>query len=71
MLITMAHVKVGDILDSRLVVVVNVLDAGEMGRRKDLSDFYKGQIVMARRLGWSTKAARLVGPSRAAVVSTF
>ncbi|ROL42707.1 hypothetical protein DPX16_14114 [Anabarilius grahami] len=30
-----------------------MLDAVEMGRNKDLSDFDKGQIVMARRLGQS------------------
>lgn len=43
-----------------------------MGKRKDLSDFDKGQIVMARRLGLSiSKTAELVGCSRFAVVSTF
>ncbi|KAM4738727.1 uncharacterized protein FYW61_003426 isoform 1-T3 [Anableps anableps] len=43
-----------------------------MGKGKDLSDFEKGQIVMARRLGQSiSKTASIVGCSRAAVVSTF
>lgn len=43
-----------------------------MGKRKDLSDFDKGQIVMARRLGQSiSKTAALVGCSRSAVVSTY
>lgn len=43
-----------------------------MGKRKDLSDFHKGQIVMARRLGQSiSETAGLVGCSRSAVVSTF
>ncbi|KAF4088070.1 hypothetical protein AMELA_G00078690 [Ameiurus melas] len=43
-----------------------------MGKRKDLSDFDKGQIVMARRLGQSiSKTAALVGCSRYAVVSTY
>ena len=38
-----------------------MLDAGEIGRSKDLSDFDKGQIVMARRLGQSiSETARLV-----------
>ena len=49
-----------------------MLDAGEMGRSKDLSDFDKSQIVMARRLGQSiSEMARLVGCSRSAVVSTY
>ena len=40
-----------------------------MGKRKDVSDFDKGQIVMARRLGQSiSKTAALVGCSRSAVV---
>lgn len=44
---------------------------GEMGKRKDLSDFDRGQIVMARRLGQSiSETAQLVGCSRSAVVST-
>ncbi|KAJ8254683.1 hypothetical protein GJAV_G00196010 [Gymnothorax javanicus] len=43
-----------------------------MGRTKDLSDFDKGQIVIARRLGRSlTATASLVGCSRSAVVNTF
>ncbi|ROJ94863.1 hypothetical protein DPX16_8067 [Anabarilius grahami] len=41
-----------------------------MGKRKDLSEFDKGQIVMARRLGQNiSKTAALVGCSRSAVVS--
>lgn len=40
-----------------------------MGKRKDLSEFDKGQIVMARRLGQRiSKTAALVGCSRSAVV---
>ena len=43
-----------------------------MGKAADLSDFNKGQIVMARRLGTSiSETARLVGCSRAVVVSTY
>ena len=43
-----------------------------MGKHKDLSEFDKGQIVMARRLGQSiSKTAVLVGCSRAAVVSIY
>ncbi|ROL51966.1 hypothetical protein DPX16_19485 [Anabarilius grahami] len=43
-----------------------------MGKRKDLSKFDKGQIVMARRLGQSiSKTAALVGCSRSAVVSIY
>ncbi|KAK3557035.1 hypothetical protein QTP70_024248 [Hemibagrus guttatus] len=42
-----------------------------MGKRKDLSEFDKGQIVMARPLDQSiSKTAALVGCSRSAVVST-
>ncbi|GBL99621.1 hypothetical protein AVEN_68875-1 [Araneus ventricosus] len=41
-----------------------------MGKAVDLSEFDRGQIVMARRLGTSiTETARLVGCSRSAVVS--
>lgn len=40
-----------------------------MGKRKALSDFDKGQIVMARQLGQSnSKTAALVGCSRSAVI---
>ncbi|KAK3542466.1 hypothetical protein QTP86_025867, partial [Hemibagrus guttatus] len=43
-----------------------------MGKRKDLSEFDKGQIVMARRLDQSiSKTAALVGCSRSAVVSIY
>ncbi|XP_072512438.1 putative high mobility group protein B1-like 1 [Salminus brasiliensis] len=43
-----------------------------MGKAKDLSDFDKGQIVMARRLGQSiSQTAGLVGCSRCAVVKTY
>ncbi|KAK3510120.1 hypothetical protein QTP70_026836, partial [Hemibagrus guttatus] len=42
--------------------------SGKMGKRKDLSEFDKGQIVMARRLDQSiSKTAALVGFSRSAV----
>ncbi|KAK3567338.1 hypothetical protein QTP86_019605, partial [Hemibagrus guttatus] len=42
--------------------------AGKMGKRKDLSEFDKDQIVMARRLDQSIfKTATLVGCSRSAV----
>ncbi|GBM37857.1 hypothetical protein AVEN_193376-1 [Araneus ventricosus] len=41
-----------------------------MGKAADLSEFDRGQNVMARRLGTSiTKTARLVGCSRSAIVS--
>ncbi|ROL52482.1 hypothetical protein DPX16_6166 [Anabarilius grahami] len=43
-----------------------------MGKRKDLSEFDKGRIVMARRLGQSiSKTAALVRCSRSAVVSIY
>ena len=54
------------------VLEVDVLDAGEMGRSKDLSDFDKGQVIMAIQLGQSiSETARLVGCSRSPVVSTY
>ncbi|GBN42356.1 hypothetical protein AVEN_32018-1 [Araneus ventricosus] len=41
-----------------------------MGKAADLSEFDRGQIVMARKLGTSiAETARLVGCSRSAVVS--
>ncbi|GBM97546.1 hypothetical protein AVEN_246225-1 [Araneus ventricosus] len=41
-----------------------------MGKAADLSEFDRGQIVMARRLGTSiNETARLVGCSRSAIVS--
>ncbi|ROL52937.1 hypothetical protein DPX16_8500 [Anabarilius grahami] len=43
-----------------------------MGKRKDLNEFDKDQIVMARRLGQSiSKIPALVGCSRSAVVSIY
>ncbi|GFU71879.1 transposable element Tcb1 transposase [Trichonephila clavipes] len=43
-----------------------------MGKAADLSDFDRGQIVMARRLGTSiSETARLVGFSRSTFVSTY
>ncbi|KAK3516948.1 hypothetical protein QTP70_028239, partial [Hemibagrus guttatus] len=45
---------------------------GKMGKRKDLSEFDKGQIVMARRLDQSiSKTAALVGCSQSVVVSIY
>ncbi|KAK3536469.1 hypothetical protein QTP86_013796, partial [Hemibagrus guttatus] len=46
--------------------------AGKMDKSKDLSEFEKGQIVMARQLDQSiSKTAALVGCSRSAVVSIY
>ncbi|KAK3543232.1 hypothetical protein QTP70_014109 [Hemibagrus guttatus] len=43
-----------------------------MGKRKDLSEFDKGQIVIARQLDQNiSKTAALVGCSRSAVVSIY
>ncbi|GFX20278.1 transposable element Tcb1 transposase [Trichonephila clavipes] len=43
-----------------------------MGKAADLSDFDRGQIAMARRLGTSiSETARVVGCLRSAVVSTY
>ena len=54
------------------VLEVDVLEAGEMGKCKDLSEFDKDQIVTAGQLGQSiSKTAVLVGCSRSAVVSIY
>ncbi|GFW74053.1 uncharacterized protein TNCV_545771 [Trichonephila clavipes] len=43
-----------------------------MGKAVDLSDFDRGQIVMARRLGTSiSETAQLLGCSRSTLVSTY
>ncbi|KAK3538529.1 hypothetical protein QTP86_006693 [Hemibagrus guttatus] len=48
------------------------LTPGKMGKRKDLSQFDEGQIVMARRMDQSiSKTAALVGCSRSAVNSAL
>ncbi|KAK3508309.1 hypothetical protein QTP70_019536 [Hemibagrus guttatus] len=52
------------------VLKVDVLEAGKMGNCKDLSDFNKGQIVIARPLDQNiSKTAALVGCSWSAVRS--
>ncbi|KAK3507069.1 hypothetical protein QTP70_003879 [Hemibagrus guttatus] len=54
------------------VLKADVLETGKMGKSKDLSEFDKGQIVMARPLDQSiSKTAALVGCSRSAVVSIY
>lgn len=35
-------------ISKQSVLGIKVLDAGEMGRNKELSDFDKAQIIMAR-----------------------
>lgn len=55
-----------------LVLTINMLDAGEKGQEKDLSNFDKGQIVVSRRLGESTsETSKLVGCSWSAVVRIY
>ncbi|KAK3543475.1 hypothetical protein QTP70_022071 [Hemibagrus guttatus] len=54
------------------VLNVDVLEAGKMDKRKDLSKFDKGQIVMARPLDQNiSKTAALVGGSRSSVVRIY
>ncbi|KAK3565242.1 hypothetical protein QTP86_001495 [Hemibagrus guttatus] len=70
------HLLVGGIYSAaseHFVLKVDVLEAGKMDKRKDLSEFdKKGQIVMARPLDQSiSKTAALVGCSRSAVVSIY
>ena len=49
-----------------------MLEAGKTRKRKELSEFDKGQTVMARRLGQSiSRTAALVGCSRSAVVRIY
>lgn len=51
---------------------VGMLETEKMDEFNALSDFDRGQIVMARRLGQSiSKTADLVGCPRSAVVSTY
>lgn len=48
-------------MNKQLVLLVDVLDTGEMGRLEDLSNSDKGQIAIARQLGLSiSETARLV-----------
>lgn len=50
------------------VLIVDLLDVGEMGICQDLSDSDKCQIIMARQLDQSiSKKARLMGCSQSAV----
>ena len=69
------HLSKGGIYEAaseQSVLEVDVMDAGEMGRSKDLSDFDKGQIVMARRLGQSiSETERLVECPWSGVVNTY
>ena len=68
----MARYWVGYITSEHVVLKVDVLEAGKMGKHKDLSEFDEGQIVMAGRLGQSIfKTAALVGCSRSTVVSIY
>ena len=49
-----------------------MLEAGKMGKCKDLSRFDNDQIVMARQLGQNiSRTAALVGCSWSAVVSMY
>lgn len=63
-------------VNKQSVLIINVLDAGEISRNKDLSDFDKGQIVMARRrqglwvppgqqFYWAPKAHRCMRAAKA------
>lgn len=55
-----------------LALKVYVLEAGKMGKFKDLSKFAKGRIVMARQLDQSiSKIAALVGCYWSLVVITY
>ncbi|CAH2302582.1 eukaryotic translation initiation factor 1 [Pelobates cultripes] len=48
------------------------MEAVKMEKKKELSDFDKGQIEMARRLGLSvSRTASLVGCSKRTVISNF
>ncbi len=53
-------------------ILSSKIETGKMGKCKDLSEFDKGQIVMAKRLGQIiSKTVALVGCSRSAVVSIY
>ena len=69
------HLLLGGIYKAaseHVILKVDVLEAGKMGKCKDLSKFDKGQIVMARQLGQSiSKTAALVGCFRSVVVNIY
>lgn len=59
-------------ISEQLVLVVNVMDAAEIGRSKDLRDFGKNQSVMAGCLGQSiSERPSLVGCSWSAMIRTY
>ncbi|KAK3521036.1 hypothetical protein QTP86_025032 [Hemibagrus guttatus] len=65
-------IKIPRAASEHFVLKVDVLEAGKMDKCKDLSEFDKGKIVMARPLDQSiSKTAALVGCSWSAVVSTY
>lgn len=41
-----------DAASETFVLIVDMLEAGKMIKHKDLSNFDKGQVVMARQLGY-------------------
>ena len=58
--------------NERSVFEVDVLEAGKEGKRKDLNNFEKGQIVIARQQSKNiSKTAGLVGFCQCAVVSSY
>ncbi|KAK3510793.1 hypothetical protein QTP70_022707 [Hemibagrus guttatus] len=66
--INVTHVMVITDIDDK-IIQRSIEATGKMGKCKDLSEFDKGQIVMARPLDQSiSKTAALVGCSRSAVV---
>ncbi|KAK3507722.1 hypothetical protein QTP70_034827, partial [Hemibagrus guttatus] len=68
----LAFIEPPQAASEHFVLKVDVLKAGKMDKRKDLSEFDKDQIVMARPLNQSiSKTAALVGCSRSAVVSIY
>ncbi len=53
-------------------ILSSEIETGKIGKCKDLSEFDKGQIVMAKRLGQIiSETVALVGCSQSAVVSIY
>ena len=69
------HLLVGGIyqaVSEHVVLKVDVLEEGKIGKPNDFSVFDKGQIVLARQLNQSiNKTAALVGCSQSAVVNIY
>ncbi len=59
--LTRSHIKVWvDGKQTKKALIISVLDAEQMARNKDLSNFDKCQIIMAREMGQSISESAAV-----------